>query len=257
MDLQQSKWVDRYLLRYGPASIFGAFILAYLYLKRRQLGFHFDLGMDRLSMGAVFLVGGFLFAYLSSAPVLVFHYARVLFLDPKTKKRGSIWSAVMVALGSVGSFWWLRDGDVEPLLAGFASLAIGAWLSVVRLALVTYYSRGKIRAFYESLERGRSQLPPELVESYRTLREHGNAFQTLFWEIHLALVIFAVLRATTVEDNVSLFGVGLLTCLLWVYPAALAWYVATQLEIDLTTGTQVKPDPQQKSATAPVPASQS
>lgn len=231
--MTQNKWVDRYLLRYGPATIFGAFLLAYFYLKRRQLGFDFNLGVDRLGLATIFLFGGFLFAYIASAPILVYHYSRCLFLPRKNQKKAVAWSVVIMIVGTPIVTWRFIHGGVDVSVAIFAALAYTLWLTVVRLAFVCYVCRNEVQDFYVRLAKMRKETDPELVESYRTLREHGNAFYIIFWEIVLALVLFAFLQVYTVSDEQGMTAFSLIICLTWIAPAAVAWHIAGNLEADL------------------------
>lgn len=244
MEFAQSKWVDRYLLRYGPATVFGAFFLAYLYHNRRQFGLPIDLRLDRLELASIFVVGGFLFAYLASAPVLVFHFSRCLFLP--RKRYWFIWcgSSVFTLLGALALFWWLTAMGVEGAVAVFGAIALVLWLLAVILAYASIIRRAEICSFYVSLARMRKNRDPGLVESYRTLREHGNAFYVIFWEIVLALVILAMLRVYAVAEVKDFAVLLLFVVLSWIAPAAMAWLVAGNLEVDLVeseSGPDTKP----------------
>jgi len=65
----------------------------------------------------------------------------------------------------------------------------------------------------------------EYVESFRDLREHGNAFEIIFLEIVLAATIFSL-------SYQSVFS-AVLFIVLWILPSALCWIVGTLLEFNL------------------------
>jgi hypothetical protein len=233
MDLPQGKWIDKYLLRYGPASLFGAFILAYFYWKRREVGFTADLHLDKIGQATVFLFGGFLIAYLASAPVLVCHFGRYLYLSKKYEKKRRVvaWVLLPVLIGLI-AFMLTRAG-LDPGLAIWASCAISMWVLVATLSAMAYYRRDELYQFYKQLSAKRKlESNSEFIESYRTLREHGNAFYVIYWELLLALIAVAGLKLYNVTDFGGAVVFVLLVCFLWITPAIIAWSVAGHLETD-------------------------
>ncbi len=63
----------------------------------------------------------------------------------------------------------------------------------------------------------------EFIESYKHLREHGNAFFILLMELVLALVLFSVEKT----------HIALLMALLWIAPACFVWFLGTYLELSI------------------------
>ncbi|MDD2764387.1 MAG: hypothetical protein PHE83_10480 [Opitutaceae bacterium] len=233
MNLPQGKWIDKYLSRYGPASIFGAFILAYFYWKRREFGFSADLHLDKIGQATVFLFGGFLIAYLASAPVLVCHFGRCLYLSKKFEKKARVITYVLMAVSiGLSAFMLIRAG-LDAGLAIWTSCAISMWVLVATLSTIAFYRRDDLYQFYQQLSAKRKlESNSEFIESYRTLREHGNAFLIIYWELMLALIAVAGLKLYDVTDFGSAVVFVLFACLVWVTPAVLAWGVAGHLETD-------------------------
>ena len=224
-------WLDRYLLRYGPATILGAVIIAYFYSKRRDFGVTFSLPFGKYETASVFLVLGFLYAYLASAPMLVFHFSRALFMGrkPNWMRRVVNWGTVPLVLAIM---CWLVSQGVDPGLAIMGSVAAALWIIVSFDMFAAYFARDRIYRFYRKISARRAAGEEEFVESYRTLREHGNAFFILFWEIVLALPAVVALKLKVIDNADGAFFAVVVLCLYWVMPATFAWSIATRLEID-------------------------
>jgi hypothetical protein len=62
----------------------------------------------------------------------------------------------------------------------------------------------------------------EYVESYRDLREHGNAFESILLEIILLLTL-CVFNANFI-----------LVLALWISPAVVCWIIGTRLEYKIS-----------------------
>ncbi|TQP93542.1 hypothetical protein FLL78_19925 [Vibrio cholerae] len=77
--------------------------------------------------------------------------------------------------------------------------------------------------FYRKLAKDRSNQKidrKEFVESYRHLREHGNAFLILVCESALGMALFF---CTSIHELI-------LTTFFWLIPTVPIWFVATYLE---------------------------
>jgi hypothetical protein len=85
-----------------------------------------------------------------------------------------------------------------------------------------------VREFYRRLSRRRAwsegqQEVAEYIESYRHLREHGNAFLIILMEVILAAALYAA------NTTVRFF----LLVIIWIVPAAFIWTIGTWLEVGL------------------------
>jgi len=83
------------------------------------------------------------------------------------------------------------------------------------------FSPDRFRTGYTTLATQRSnQNQAEYIESYRHLREHGNALLIIMMEAILSLAI---------GGAPSLLSCGLLV-FVWILPATFAWFLGTWLE---------------------------
>ena len=233
VDILQSRWVDRYLLRYGPATILGAIITAYFYSVRRDYGVALDLPKDRYILSLVLIFGGFLYAYIASAPILIGHCARMFFHDPLASKPLRVTWGAMSVLALLLSWWhyYLRFSD--PAAGFICGLAYTFLLSMWGCALIAYFQRKKVYEFYIKICAKRSDAQnAEIVESYRTLREHGNAFQIMYCEIILAAVVLVVAKTQGASSKEEVFWDALVLCVGWIGPAVMTWPIACRIEGD-------------------------
>ncbi len=232
MDILKNQWVDKYLLRYGPATILGSFILAYFYSRRAKYGIVWSISGDRLVDVPLFVGGGFLYAYVASAPILVFHYSRPFFAPAKIPKWRTFGSILL--LGTIFAIFACHfEGKLGSWVDGiWAATAFTFGVTIWLYALLAFCFRRVVFNFYKALCLKRNRDRSGMVESYRTLREHGNAFQIMVWEGVLAFVILALLNLNGVRDSDDLFFYGVCLLFIWLGPAALAWSVASRLEAD-------------------------
>jgi hypothetical protein len=98
--------------------------------------------------------------------------------------------------------------------------------------------RAELFLFYKNLAAKRAAAQGGIVDSYRHLREHGNAFGIVFFEIMLALFIFAATIytsfATPKHQPINYETASALICVLvcWITPASLMWLIACIIERD-------------------------
>lgn len=96
-------------------------------------------------------------------------------------------------------------------------------------------SEGTVYSFYVKLSGARSHglhdkdkkgnKDSEYVESYRHLREHGNAFAIIFFEVFLAVLLFWCGPCDCKFIIIYLF--------LWIMMGAIVWIIATYLEFQI------------------------
>ncbi|MGD0349410.1 MAG: hypothetical protein ABSB84_03735 [Verrucomicrobiota bacterium] len=250
------KW-NYYFLRYGAGTIVGAVIVA-LFTGHLALECPFFkiLSPDKLNGPVVmmYVVLGFAYCYIASAPGTVFHAARGLFWNQNERKKCQppkpcfwllvsltlIFALVLVLVAGCCCRYHhcLQSFCVAiPLVFSVAILAF-QWL----LIGFTFTRFERVKVFYEMLTEKRAKglitrnteqkteskiekttengnKVGEYVESFRDLREHGNAFEIIFLEIVLAITLFALNYRS-----------ALLFIVLWIFPAALCWTVGTLLE---------------------------
>lgn len=133
--------------------------------------------------------------------------------DEKQKQPGIPWEPIHLwVYGLVGlAYCYIASGPILFLHA------VRGWLTEEK-GIYKYYSKlSKKRA-----KRNDSKVVKEYVESYKHLREHGNAFLIVFFELLLGMILFFS----------SLIGI-IIAILIWVALAASVWVIGTYLETKL------------------------
>ncbi|MDX8386490.1 MAG: hypothetical protein R8M11_08255, partial [Gallionella sp.] len=225
--------------------------LLFLFWLREDIGLKsfFGSGVTGSSkiFGEITLFGalGFVYCYVASTPILVMHCCRYN-RSGLTNIFGSlgIGIVVLLALLVVGFFaylagcvGWSKTASqfvvVVPIAMGFALILLQYRL--LHDLCANYQHLGN---FYCKLDKKRKYLSVELKDSYKHLREHGNASLIVVLEVVLAAFIYALV-AIAKELGVSESEVHwmlLIAFALWVSPAAFVWYVGgVILESELTT----------------------
>jgi hypothetical protein len=204
-------------------------------------------GLDVVTTLVVVLIAlGFAFNYIASAPAFLIHLYRCFIVSAdSTDRTWSSWGLLLFGL----FFVFLLAGLLVVLNERFAmygaAIVVSAFILAVVLAIAPFVVLGveakSIKDFYHSLSKGRADASAELkqpaknkkmkaraarreyIESYRHLREHGNAYSIVILNILLVCVLSV---ATTIQQ-------AALIIVFWTLPAALGWYVGTLLENDI------------------------
>ena len=260
-----SRWWEFYVVRYALGTVFGALIVNML--AKSGLAIPFPNGSideltkpDRLPL----LIGyGLAYCYLASAPILVFHSAR--FSMPKIGFRNkTLW---VISLPFVAASVWgyyaiaTIDSVAMIVLAALAILLVGFIFISQVLALHYGMSRtNEMWCFYLKLDKNRRvQENKELIDSYKHLREHGNAFFVLCLEILFGLGIYVagtvslfppkylVNTACKATDGACIIplSTGLIQMvallLIWIVPAAFVWSIGCFLEREFANDLSIGP----------------
>lgn len=232
--MKGGNWWEFYFVRYFIGSVFGAFIIL-------GIMFHPDSGMNEVFLdfitvedvtlkdisssilfGLLFL--GAAFCYVASAPVLVVHTLRYRFTYSWSTngvvKRWitilGLFAGLSYALWQVLSFNLLRGVLTVPAL-------FLVFIQLVMLVSCVQPSNRDIFGFYKKLARDRANqdiYKQDYTESYRHLREHGNAYLILICESALGMALFV---CNSFSDMIILL-------LIWLLPVIPIWFVATYLE---------------------------
>lgn len=238
-----SRWWETYAVRYAVGTVVGG-ILFYLIcsLNDSLMPFLFSAqhGLETQHL-ALFAAYGFAFCYLASAPVLVLHAGRWALRHRSSDRADNLLRVVMtIAPSSIGAHMAYtetikRSADLALLAAVVtALLTLILWLQV--LAIGSSVLNGKALArFYARLSVTRQvSLRSGYVESYRHLREHGNAFLVVSLEICLALILYGagqiwgVYHKGASADTIALlYG---MVIFVWCAPACAVWILANSLE---------------------------
>lgn len=219
------RWWEQYTVRYFVGTVVGVGILLVL---RDWAVMHEDIGLiiperKDITGGEAAIVGalGLAYCYISSVPVLTLHALRGS-LHLKTKHRMWVFWLIFVSV------------VVAVLFSDCFNAAIRNWHGIGKTLLATtVLAQGalifaaqkgnfaEIFKFYENLAAARRKPDKHgLVESYRHLREHGNAVMIVLLEIVFGIIIASA--STPTELVVSLIA--------WLLPAAATWLIASVLE---------------------------
>lgn len=230
-----NKWWEFYFVRYFVGTVVGGAILLYLNsannssLKNLILpGVTDASGLDAQKL-ALLAAMGLAFCYVASAPVLVFHATRGVFLGhaPKTY-RIAVWLALgITATSATVALYAFPNFGRKPIVVA----ALFAIVVLIQFILLTFSLLGHGNAthsYYLSLVHARShdsEPARQYVESYKHLREHGNAFFILLFEVVLGIVLTAAPAPQ----------VALIALLVWSVPAGFVWVIGTVLEYRFAT----------------------
>ena len=248
------KW-NYYFLRYFVGTIIGAIIVAFCaknwlnlpiplqnYFLSKDNGDKSELGGSTIT---VLLILGFAYCYIASAPGTVFHAVRGLFWEKKEKTKdetpkkfpfwpfplASIAFAIIFVLFCFPCSCFCHRFWITFRLVPCISVLIFQWL----LIFFAFFGHKQIKTFYDELTKRREKglvkkddkgnKVSEYVESYRHLREHGNAFEIVFLELALAGTL-SLLHGCFLYSFIAI----------WILPAALCWVVGTRLEFHIPDG---------------------
>lgn len=272
--VSSNRWWEGYLVRYFVPALFGIFvvkwILSYhqgdisgLFLNDRSLFASLDV------VATIFLAAiGFLYCYIASYPVLVFHATRVV--DFKNKKIATLYffnpysSSLVMCLLSYLVMCWYKSG-LSWLCAYLLMLVIVMSYSFFQCwrlyrcyvekrleadssnttkdyslayAYAEILSRKRIRSASfvgpenetrsEDLHENRSDIP----ETYRHLREHGNTAFIVLLEIALCPVVFVALDGGNALSPVQWLVPVLV---IWITPSVFVHWFAQHLERTFST----------------------
>lgn len=231
------RWWEFYFVRYAVGTIVGGVVFFFICASSPPLdGLLLGATFEKIDIGLlpVFALYGLAYCYLASAPILVMHACR-FGLSERLEVRYN--TLLLFAIPGFG-FLCLLHCLWQPLSTMLLLAALPAflvwWMELVLLAKA-FAGTTHMLAFYRQLSEKRSEAgSADLVESYRHLREHGNSFMIVVFEVILGILIFTFTRSDPAigiymqsAQVVSIFAVIML---LWIAPAASVWLLGTALE---------------------------
>jgi hypothetical protein len=194
---------------------------------------------------------GLAYCYLASAPVLLLHALRERLGG---KSAPLMYTKVVISAITVGALLFLSlilfscKATITPAWCRFLPYAL---IVVIQMVLVLSANPERIRAHYDELSRKRARAftklrevhesatnkeiksertivsaESELIQSYRHLREHGNAFLIVSLEAVLAYAL---------SGAPSFYAFGLMI-FAWILPATFTWFLGTYLELKFRDG---------------------
>lgn len=218
------RWWEFYFVRYFIGTVIGSCIVAYLLLFNGAFKLPIKNGpANFLSDFNGYLVFGFAalgltYCYIASAPILVLHAVRGLYIRKNGFSLvGSVSMLVEILLAT--AIFYLFFPDI--LGSFFLAIAFVFQANLLFKALIS--EKEDVLDYYENLTKARADTSlgsSEYVESYKHLREHANAFLIVIFEAVLGLVLY---------KSDSLFT-SLTVLVIWIFPAALIWFVGNVLE---------------------------
>ncbi|MEQ1622146.1 MAG: hypothetical protein ABL919_12120 [Methylococcales bacterium] len=217
------RWWEFYLVRYLLGSIVGAALLIILNNqstgKIKGLFSICPIEISLIDAHTILLWAGlgFAYCYLASAPILVLHATRGAAAITMSKLTCCVVIITAIFVSCIQIIFW-------PIY-----ITLVTYILLVQVFFI-YFGLKKdsdnsnaICNFYKELITERTELTPArslYIESYKHLREHGNAFFIVLLEFVFA---FSLWYAETLEQLYILV-------FLWISPAAFVWVVGTCLE---------------------------
>lgn len=229
------KLIDRYAIRYTVSTVVGTVVVAAL--VREYAGAEFKwTEVGKTEHTGILIALGFTWCFVASAPIYALHATRSLFVPQSKESTRNNWIGLGVLFGLGGLLayffgWKLDSGWFESItMAGF----IAAWLCQILAVFYALFQRDHIYSWHKALSLRRSGPTNDFVESYRTLREFGNAYQIIVLEIALGLIVAGLFRAPATSawfktDPFSALGITLAA---WISPGYFAYGIAHRLEAD-------------------------
>jgi len=225
-----NRWWEVYFVRYFIGTVVGASILIFLNSNEISLlkgllvpGLKYN--VSELQPQILIMLGtmGLAYCYIASAPILVLHGARAALIGrtQKTVNRWLLISTVGILAITLAALYFATFEPVTTLSA--AAIALTAVLQLVPLRFSSRKKAEISHQFYRKLTNARAQnlmSNQEYKESYRHLREHGNAFLILFFEVILGVVLAGAASAAH----------AIIFLILWILPASFIWMHGTVLE---------------------------
>lgn len=235
--MESNRWWEFYFVRYFIGSVLGALVvMALAFHPESRLSsviaslFDFS-GSDVLKLKSdhfwVILSFGIAFCYLASAPILVMHALRAnIDFQGGISTNIKVWAYRILVLSialSLLYFWSGQDLTKLPFALVYAFI-VALQLNLVIPAVFNRFRL--VFDFYKRLTRNRAKDSADrkqYIESYKHLREHGNAFLILFCELVLGCALFFS----------SSLSEALLVVMIWLIPTIPIWFLGTSLESEV------------------------
>ncbi|MCM0612422.1 hypothetical protein KFJ24_08035 [Marinobacter sediminum] len=225
-----NRWWEFYFVRYFVGTVVGGAIILFLNASEtsslQNLIIPGVTDVSKLDVQHLFLLAamGLAYCYISSAPILVLHASRGAFLTHNTKVFNRVFYGALFVVGVVAvAFYFLCSKLNMPVFMATVLFALLMSLQIVPFGFSLLKNGERAHTYYRQLTKARSgdtEEARQYIESYKHLREHGNAFFILLFELALGIILVAAPKPS-IAFNVLLF---------WIIPAALVWLIGTVLE---------------------------
>ncbi len=237
-----------YYLRYFVGAIVGAGLLVALWVGDSDVLPSFPHTFpaaphDWLNFAAAIAAlgtAGLAYCYIASAPILLMHGLRFRL----SQQEGWWWVIRLIPIAAIVLLSWfaLRYGTMAP--SSFRGGSCTWWwlyvpygtIMLLQIAGLPWGRLDTVRRLYVGLaERRAKRLTDkpwgelwirEYIESYRHLREHGNAFLIILMEVILATALYEA------DTTIRFFTL----VVIWIVPATFSWFLGTWLEFRIVPG---------------------
>jgi hypothetical protein len=222
-----ARWWDQYYVRYFVGTVLG---VAIIFVLREKAALHRDFekivpplkDVTGWQLSALISVG-LAYCYVASAPVLTLHAIRGG-LGMKTPKCPIFLGLFLAAFAGVpllvwGMSRWFASGSA----LGVALATVIVLAQIIAVAIAQGKDFKNIEIFYDGLVKARYEAKKEgtdYPDSYRHMREHGNAMLIVILEILLGAILATI-------DSPTAFVIVLIG---WLIPAAYVWVIGSMLE---------------------------
>lgn len=172
---------------------------------------------------------GTAYCYVASVPMLTLHSTRRLLPGGKRWVDACFCLVIAALIGAVVLDVFLINCPLILRRIGVVALVVITGTQLVLLWNVLR-NPNETHQFYDQLSKRREK-HSDFVESYRHMREHGNAVSIVVFELLLAFILWSLRPvASPVVGNAILVGrVGLILAI-WLTPSALVWLISSSLE---------------------------
>jgi hypothetical protein len=217
------RWWEQYTVRYFVGTVIGLLVIAALKsdAQLKWTSLIPDVGVAGLADPrklTVLAVIGLAFCYVASAPILTLHAVRGAYaLD----RRG--YFVFLVALVASPFALMLIAAKLGAGVAGKGALLLIVGLQIVLIFVASAERFGSTKRFYDCLVIARHtdwKNRTDYADSYRHLREHGNALGIVLLELALGSIL-----GTLQTKSEALTAV-----ILWIIPGAWCWVIGNVLE---------------------------
>ncbi|MCB5186150.1 hypothetical protein LG201_13125 [Methylobacillus gramineus] len=183
---------------------------------------------------------GLVFCYIASTPILVMHSARMFFNMNDFRlndvlneyKNCDKWLNIIkflifpimvsIAAGELILKCKYQSSYLEFITCFFVVSILIEYQ--ILLVYKTISRNSEVYNFYKALSKARDS-KSNMIESYRHLREHGNAFAIVICEFFLGALLFQVGKMEGV--TISIYAIAVV---IWLFPAALVWLSGSAIE---------------------------
>ncbi|SRR5260370_15765544 len=248
-----NRWWEYYYIRYFVGTVVGGLVIFSLSNIGSKIPLLNNVNLNNTAEATealaknftVIAALSFAYCYIASAPLLTLHTTRAHLLSwmglittaPTRKSKYSGWFFLVVCIAISALFAYLATRHRDNQFCEWLKIFGYSLVVTIQGALIFAAFRGKgdeTLKFYLTMSRTRARKTSHVegyTESYRHLREHGNAYGIIVLEFILAPAIAWACPPWQLA----------MVLLLWLLPPALCWLIATMLESKLMSAPEEFP----------------